>query len=274
MTITNLNANAGNDFDLEYRDVVQDNTNPDNLAIEQTIPKKYEGKSVDDLIGMHVNLEKVLHRQGNELGQLRKVVDTQSRALEQAVTRNNSVTPETRKAEPLTAQTLLDDPTKAIAQTVAPAVNNLEQRLQSMEVKQAQANFEQKHPEFQKDVQDPEFQNWVLGSKTRSKLLVGTHNYDFDSAEALWEMWDEHQAAVNTAKNTREQKTNAALTVKNAASISPSESGAQGKPIYSRAKLAELQMRAHNGDQAAQARFYDPEFQREYQLAYAENRVK
>jgi hypothetical protein len=274
MTITNLTANAGSDFDLEYKDVVHDSTDPNNLSIEQTVPKKYEGKSVEDLIGMHVNLEKVLHRQGNELGQLRKVVDTQSRALEQAVSRANSVTPETRKAEPLTAQSLLDDPTKAIAQTVAPAVNNLEQRLQSIETKTAQANFEQRHPDFQKDVQDPEFQNWVLGSKTRSKLLVGVHNYDFDAGEALWEMWDEHKAAVTTAKTTREQKIQSATTVRNAASVAPNDSGQIAKPIYSRAKLAELQMRALSGDQAAEARWNDPEFQKEYQMAYAENRVR
>jgi hypothetical protein len=273
MTITNLNMDSS-DFDLEYKDIVKDPTDPGNLSIEKQIPETYKGKSVDDLIDMHVNLEKVLRRQGNELGQLRKVVDTQSRALETAVSRPNVNQPEPRRSEPLTAQSLLDDPTKAIAQTVAPAVNNLEQRLNQIEVKSAQATFEQKHPEFTRDVQDPDFQNWVLGSKTRSKLLVGLHNYDFDSGEALWEMWDEHREAKASATTARQQKVHAATTVKGAAFASPSEPTGANKPVYSRAKLAELQTRAISGDPSAAARWNDPEFQKEYMLAYAEDRIK
>ena len=47
-----------------------------------------------------------------------------------------------------------------------------------------------------------------------------------------------------------------------------------GKPIYSRVKLMELHMKAINGDPAAKAKWEDPAFQNEYQLAHLENRVR
>jgi hypothetical protein len=75
------NVDYSNDFELEFKDAVKDPTNPEMQQIAEQIPEKYKGKSVDDLVSMHVNLEKVMRRQGNEVGQLRKLVDSQSQLL-------------------------------------------------------------------------------------------------------------------------------------------------------------------------------------------------
>ena len=86
---TNIDSSDASNFDLEYRDALSDPSNPAMQEIEKGAPEKFKGKSVDDLIQMHVNLEKVLHRQGSELGQARKTIDLQSQALANAIPRNN-----------------------------------------------------------------------------------------------------------------------------------------------------------------------------------------
>jgi hypothetical protein len=42
---------------------------------EPEVPEKYRGKSVEDLVQMHQELEKFSGKQSTEVGELRKVVD-------------------------------------------------------------------------------------------------------------------------------------------------------------------------------------------------------
>lgn len=270
MSITNLNADSTSDFDLEYHDVVKDPNDPDMAAITAEVPKRFEGKSREDVIQSNINLEKVLRRQGNELGQLRKTLDAQTRILDAQLSRQNTA-PEPKKPEPITAEKLLNDPETTVNSVIAsnPALETTSKRLDSIERNIAQERFESKNPTYQQDVQNPEFQEWVLASKNRSKLLVNLHNnYDFDAGNDLWELWNEHQQAKQASTTARQQKVKAASTTK----AGPGDP--LPKPTYSRAKLAELQMRALNGDQAAAARWNDPAFQQEYMQAYAEDRIR
>lgn len=263
---TDLNANT-NDLDLEFKDVVKDPNDPQMQEIAATVPEKYKGKSVDDLIGMHVNLEKVLARQGSEVGQLRKIVDSQTQLLEKAIVPSPQT--ETKKT-PVNAERLLNDPEGAVNDVVGanPAVQANSQRLNQLELQVAQGRFESSHPSYKEDVNDPDFQAWVLNSKIRSKLLVSLHNYNFEAGGELWELWNEHKGAKTAAESARQSRVSAATTIRSG-SAEPT-----AKPVLSRAKLAELQTRAMNGDAAAKAKWEDPEFQRMYQDAYFEKRVR
>ena len=42
---------------------------------QPTIPEKYQGKSLEEVVQMHQEAEKLLGRQSSEVGELRKVVD-------------------------------------------------------------------------------------------------------------------------------------------------------------------------------------------------------
>ena len=42
---------------------------------ESTVPEKYQGKSMEEVVQMHQEAEKLLGRQSSEVGELRKVVD-------------------------------------------------------------------------------------------------------------------------------------------------------------------------------------------------------
>ena len=44
-------------------------------AEEQGLPDKYQGKSLEEVVQMHQEAEKLLGRQSSEVGELRKVVD-------------------------------------------------------------------------------------------------------------------------------------------------------------------------------------------------------
>lgn len=264
------------DFALEYQDAVKDPANPVNQQIESTVPEKYKGKQVEDLINMHVNLEKVLHRQGNELGQLRKLTDNYAQILEATkaghVVPGQGTTAEPTRKEPLTAESLLTRPEESVNAAIAqnPSVAQNAQRLSQLELSLARKDFEGKYGSYKEDVQNESFQQWVTASQLRSKLLVNLNNYDFESGKELWELWTEHKTAKDAASAAIAQKVSAASTVRS----SSSEVSQLGKPIYSRAKLAELQLRAERGISEAVARWNDPEFQREYQLAYQEDRVR
>lgn len=266
MSTNDLNANT-NDLDLEFNDVVKDPGNPEMQAIEATVPEKYKGKSVDDLINMHVNLEKVLSRQGSEVGQLRKIVDSQTQLLNRAIAPNT----QTEEKKPkVNAERLLNDPVSAVNDVVEsnPAIVGQAREIQQLKIQQAQGEFERNNPSYKDDVNNPDFQKWVLDSKIRSKLLVSLHNYNFEAGGELWELWNEHRGAQTASETARQGRVNAAKTVR------PGTGDAIPKPVYSRAKLGELQARALAGDPAAKRRWEDPAFQAEYLAAYAEERIR
>ena len=265
--MTDLNANT-NDLDLEYKDVVKDPNDPQMRQIAETIPEKYKDKTRDDLVDMHVNIEKVLTRQGNELGQLRKLVDSQNEII-------NRVTAHSTQAEPvkkmeLTPETLLNDPVNSVNKVVEenPAVKSGNERITQLELQIQEQRFAQSHPTYRQDVQDPAFQSWVLASPVRTKLLGSLDKYNFNAGQELWELWGEHQAARQASETTRQTHISTISVTK------PAGGEPVGKPIYSRIKLMELHTKAINGDAHAKAKWEDPEFQREYQLAHLEKRVR
>jgi len=264
--MSEVNANV-NDLDLEYQDVVKNPNDPQMQQISAEIPEKYKGKSTDELIDMHVNLEKVLARQGNELGQLRKTVDVQTSLLSKVIGPTQT---EVKKPQ-VNAEKLLNDPVSAVNEVVGanPDVQGNAQRLSQLELQVAQNRFEASHPTFKDDVNNPDFQDWVMKSPVRQKLLVSLHsNYNFDAGNELWELWDEHNTAKRASEAARQGRVQAAGTVK-AGGGEP-----QPKPVLSRQKLSELQLRAINGDPVAKQKWEDPEFQRMRLDAYAEGRVR
>ena len=257
--------NATNDLDLEYKDVVKSPTDSTTATVE--VPDKYKGKSLDDLINMHVNAEKLIARQGNDLGQLRRTLDAQTSVLDRVIA---PVQQTEKKPLEVTPEKLLNDPLNTVNDVVGahPAVQANQQRLNQMEMQVRETQFSQAHKSYKDDVQNPEFQDWVMKSPVRQKLLVSLHNYNFDAGHELWELWDEHRTAKTAAEAARTARVGAASTVR-AGAGEPS-----AKPILSRTKLAELQMRAMSGDAVAKQKWEDPSFQAMRLEAYSEGRIR
>lgn len=270
-----MNTNAAPDFNLEYAEVTGEPPKaPDFSATPPELPEKYRGKSIEDIVKMHQEAERLASRVGNDLAEQRRLTDT---LLEIRKTDNAKV-PEKK---PVTADELFQDPNKAIEQAIlnskaSETITQTQQRLHQMEMRLGQREFEERYPTYRQDAQNETFQAWALKNPARADLLRRADQYDFQAANALWDMWAEHKEVTGTSKavddaaDDRKQRMKAARTVKAAAG----EGSGVNKPIYSRAKLMELRVLAAQGDQKARLKIDDPDFQRELTLAYEEGRVR
>jgi hypothetical protein len=235
----------------------------------ETKPSKYEGKSVDDLIQMHQNAEKLISRQGAEVAQVRRMAD-EILQLKKPTTEVKQIA-----HQPVTVETLLNDPEKALTSAVnsselAVRATRAEARVDSLERKLSEQDFVTKHSSFADDVSNPEFITWTQKNEVRRTLGAAAAANNFEAAKNLWDMWEEHKELVG-AKTT---DTKAKAKVPTGVRQSSTELTSTGKPNLSRSKLMELRAKVEQGDPAAVARWKDPEFQRRMITAYAEDRVK
>ena len=219
---------------------------------QTAIPDKYQGKSLEDIIAMHQNAEKELSRQGNELGETRKIND---RLLE---------TLNTPKPVQEQEQQTYDwdyEPDKAAAELVSKEVGAIKNELDSFKQQQAVEQFKAKYPNFEQDASSQEFLDWVQSSQYRTNLYQRNHNgIDLVAAEELMLGWAD---AKNTSSSTQEQKRQEQL--KAATMEKGASSGSGRKKIWDRKYIRELM----RNDPATYKAQYD-----EIQAAYAEGRVK
>lgn len=263
---SSTDTSVDNDLDLEIQSLAGDKSTEKPIKPSSEIPAKYQNKSPEELIAMHQNAERLISRQGNDLAEVKRaaaVLADQSRA---------NVEREKRQT-PTTVEALLDNPDKIIDDAVAssPAIKAAQDsaaRVNALESKLAYGDFVRKYPKYQEDIADDEFLNWVKKNPVRLTLSQRADALDFNSADALWDMWNEHKDLVTPSTAQRTDKVRQVSTVRG----TPSE--AKGKPMYSRAKLDELRAKAHDGDPNAQAKLADRDFNERLVAAYAEGRVR
>ncbi len=248
-------------------------SNDVNLQTEQLeesleLPAKYKGKTAAEIAQMHMAAEAEKSRLGNEVGTLRSMAD-KLLGLEQE---RSKTTREQRK--PVTTDDILTNPDEAIERAIQehPELETLRREVAESKLIAAQARFEKAHPNYNEDLQNPEFVEWVKRNKVRTALGIAANSGDYDAASSLWSLWDEHNTDVKEARAERE------AARKKAEKLGTLEgggtSGLESDKIYSRADLMTLRMKALNGDPEAKNKWNDPAFQAEYQKAYAEKRVR
>ena len=242
-----------------------DNPEPEVHTPEPEIPDKYRGKSLDEIVKMHQEAEKLIGRQAQEVGEVRKLADS---LIKQQLEQKHD-TP-----QPSTAQEIdwYEDPEKAVNRAVEN--NPILKQLQENQLQQIRLNnramLEQTHPDFMNIVQSEDFNNWVKESRIRIQLLANAENYDLDSALELL-------GNYKSTRNVKQQNTDAAdQSLKKAddegrakslkaASVQQGGTGESSKPIYRRADLIRLKMQ----DPARYESMAD-----DILAAYAEGRVR
>lgn len=247
----------------------------------EDVPEKLRGKSARDLLAILREQEQHIGRQANEVGTLRKLVD---QALEISKPGHAS---RTAKEEPITeaqldADALLTDPLGSVSRVAKATTKPLEDRLDQIEAARREAMFLQSHPTATADINDPEFVGWVSGNKARAKLAAKAFPQgqaaDFETADDLWTLWEEHKAAKAQAAQAVQDEDAAPPPSKPAPSTKTAPkllSGAGGSEpgsgksqrILQRSKLIKMQAE----DPAS---YYDADFQAELMQAYREGRVK
>lgn len=248
----------------------------------ETIPAKYVGKTVEDLINMNLHAEKLIGRQGTELGQMRRMADEILQLKKPAPT-----TQTTERAQPVTVDALLNDPQKAInaiveSSPLAQRAIAAEQRVIQLESRLSENEFASKGRDVTRDINDPAFVEWVSKNPLRQSLAVeagkeGSPNR-FVAAKNLWDMWDEYKELVGGATQQGQGKKSTDAGARRQSSVStirqaPLDTTNAKKPNWSRAKLMQLRADVADGIPSAVARWSDPGFQERMHEAYAEDRV-
>lgn len=240
-----------------------------------TIPDKYRGKSVDDLINMHQNAERRLSQQGAELGEVRRLAD-QLIGIKTAPNAN-APTRQIEQRKPVTVEALLENPEQVLNDTLqhSPAAQKADEasrRLDQLELTVQQRDFMRQFPNYQADMQNPDFIDWVKKNPLRQQLATAAYQNDYSAANGLWSLWGEHQELAGNPKPTG--TSSKAQKVKDATTQRGGAQGESATRFYSRAKLMELRAKVADGDAAAIARWNDADFQAKLVEAYDKGLVR
>ena len=249
------------DSTLGELDVVEQLTTPPKIeedhVVEDTIPEKYKGKSPQEIIKMHQEAEKLIGKQAQEVGEVRKLADE---LLKQSL----SSKPAATEVEP--EIDFFEDPQKATRNLIDnhPDVLAARQSAQEFKKMQIQQKLNQNHPDFGNIVQDPEFAEWVKQSPIRTQLYAKADGeFDYDSANELLSTYKQlkqikTQQVETAGKETLKQNLKAAA-------VDTGGTGESSKRVYRRADLIRLRM--HDPDR------YEA-LEPEIMQAYAEGRVR
>lgn len=219
------------------------------------LPEKYRGKSVEDVIKMHQEAEKLVGRTMNEVSEVRKLADELIKS---------QLTPKP-KVEEVKPVDFFENPQEAIRQQIDnnPRVIQAEQYARQAQAEQAKQRLNQLHPDVQQIVQNEDFRNWVAASKVRQQLFQQADSYDLDAANELLSTYKELRA-VKQKREAEVDNTARDATLKQVA-VDTGGSGESTKKVYRRADLIRLKMR----DPQKYASMQD-----EIMEAYASGRIK
>ena len=221
------------------------------------LPERYRNKSLEDVMKMHQEAEKVIGRQAQEVGEVRKLAD-------ELIKQNLSSKQETIEKEP--EVDFFENPKEAVRKTVDnhPDVLAARQASQDFKKMQIQQKLAQEHPDFGQIVQDSDFVDWVKSSPVRIGLYAKADGeFDYDSANELLTTYKQLKGVK--AKQTSDAGETQRKTSLKAASVDVGGTGESGKRVYRRADLIRLKMT----DPARYEALSDEIYQ-----AYSEGRVK
>ena len=243
----------------------QDLTEETTEAVEQEYkpPEKYAGKSLEEVIEMHQNAERAIGKQGQEVGEQRKLIQSLMEA--QNTTQTNAPPEEKTTFE----DQFYSDPAQAVNSAIEnhPLVVEARKERQVQQQQHQLSVLEKAYPDWQDRVGTKEFQDWVGSSAIRTEMFrKADSEYNPDYAIELFDMYDKVNM-VDKTKEVKKQETakrDKALRKTSSETRSTSDS-VGGKKIYRRADLINLQV----SDPNRYASLAD-----EIQSAYAEGRVK
>lgn len=234
---------------------------------EVAIPSKYQNKSLEEIVKMHQEAEKLIGRQAQEVGEVRKLADELiKQQLEQKVRPSDEIQPVAQEFD------FFDDPKKAVNQAVEnnPVLKQMQEQLVRQKQVEALAVIEKKHPDFVNVAQSSEFNEWIEGSKVRKQLYQAANNYDSDAALELLDTYKSLkgireqtiQSADEGVKQVGDQQRRQAIK---AAGVQTGGTGESTKPTYRYADIMKMMM-------------YDREQYNaradEFLVAYQEGRIK
>lgn len=224
---------------------------------EDDIPDEFKGMSPSELARIAMHARKEMGRQGNELGEIRKLADD----LIKSQLRKQ---PEEEKPKEVD---FFENPQEAIRQAVEtnPRVMEASQYALQAQQEMARQKLAQKHPDFAQVITDSDFAEWVKGSRIRMQLFnqADTKN-DVEAADELLSTYKQLKASKPKPAVSEAEKQVRDSALK-AAAVETGGSGEGSKKVYRRADLIRLKMRDPAKFDAMQT---------EIDAAYRDGRVK
>ncbi len=230
----------------------------------EDLPPKYKGKSLDEIIKMHQEAEKLIGRQAQEVGEVRKLADE---LIKRQLEPKKEEIPAAKEDE----IDYYDDPKKAVHKAIEehPAVKEAKQQALEMKKMQMLNRLASEFPDFHQTANDPEFAEWLKASPVRLRLYAEADGSgDYDAAAELLSTWNyvKPKAAPKAAAPSQEIKAAQKAAVKQATvDVGSNATSPTSSKIYRRADL--IRLRLEDPDR------YDA-LQDEILAAYAEGRVK
>jgi len=221
------------------------------------LPDKYRDKSLDEIVRMHQEAEKLIGKQAQEVGEVRKLAD-------ELIKQNLGSRQQTRQEEP--EVDFFENPQKAVQRTVDnhPDILAARQVTQEMRRAQIQQRLAQEHPDFGDIAKEQDFANWVKSSPIRIKIFEQADSgYDFDSANELLSTYKQLRS-VKQKQTSDDGEVTRKQNLK-AVGVDVGGSGESSKKVYRRADLIRLKMQDPNR--------YDA-LSDEIMAAYQEGRVR
>ena len=258
-TLVDLPPEEENAEDLtnEVEEIQQDVEQPQE---QPTIPEKYKSKSLEEVVQMHQEAEKLLGRQSSEVGELRKVVDDY-------ITSQPQQTAPQQYVEPEEDIDYFTDPQAAVNRAIEnhPKIKEAQAYSTQYRKQTSLATLQSKHPDMQDILKDEKFADWIKASKIRTQLFVeADQQFNSEAADELFSLWKERKTVAQQTAVVEKQARKQQLKAANTGSAQGSAEGTRRK-IYRRADIIKL-MRT------------DPEryqaISEEILAAYAEGRVK
>ena len=239
------------------QEVTQESNEP------EAVPDKYNGKSLEDVVRMHQEAEKLLGRQSSEVGDLRKVVDSYIN------TQLDSQTPAAQGASETDEDIdFYSDPEKAIERAINnhPKVKAAEESTRAYKQQTSMATLQKDHPEIPEIVKDPKFAEWIQASTVRTRMFVqADQHFDMEAADELFSNWKERTGAINQTLQAEKEGRQKAVKEGSTGYTRGNPDSSSSKKIYRRADIIKLMKT-------------DPErylaLSDDIQKAYAEKRVK
>lgn len=230
----------------------------------EELPEKFQGKSIEDIAKSYSNLEQQYGKQGNELGELRKLADSLiQKNLQESQTQSTADVIE----QELSDEDFVLNPVEAVRKVVEESLKPIKENLTQTKVDNTLQRIQTAHPDVSEIVNDTNFQEWVMATKPRQDMWARASNGDFDYADELFTQYKSLASrkdveAENAIQRAKEEDLKAATAISRGASP---DVGSKGKPNYRRAELIRLRME--------NPKRYDS-LSDEIAQAYAEGRVR
>lgn len=239
------------------------------------VPDKFRGKTVKDILDSYSNLESTHGRMANELGTQRQLTDRLLDLKRDGDLSKNGAAPVRQKLE-VTAAEILDKPSetldRVLTQREAQFTQAVDQRIQRLEMNQAESAFKQRHNDFQAVVTSNDFGDWVRSSPIRLRAAAAANQGNWQIAdELLSEFKGSRTSSTDAAPATTRTTQTADLDGARKATLESSggrssDGAAKAGTVYKRTDLMRLRIE----DPEA---YYDEGFQNEILRAHAEKRV-